>query len=208
MPELIRTIIRIDDLEADDVNETHSLRFTRLTLIHAVANAMGVCQRHLQISDRTQEIQSTCDSWCSLCHEFLCLGIDIYGIVDGKSLFLAFLEGYFSKSTLSQFQNGNVACKAAIQVWLGNLEAAGIDLARYGEVEHCNWRDGGFGREFSGWNIAEQAFDTQRVIGIAYGPSSEDWRIWLSEASDLLAGQFWEMIERPVDVTPGAWPED
>jgi hypothetical protein len=48
----------------------------------------------------------------------------------------------------------------------------------------------------------------QRVIGFAYGHSPEDWNIWLAEASDAFVGQFWDIIERPVEVMPGAWPEE
>jgi hypothetical protein len=62
-------------------------------------------------------------------------------MVDGTALFLAFIQGYFSQSTLSPFQNGNVACNSAIHVWLSNLKAAGIDLVRYGETEQYLWKN-------------------------------------------------------------------
>ena len=34
------------------------------------------------------------------------------------------------------------------------------------------------------------------------------YTIWLSEESDHFVGEVWDMIERPVEVMPGAWPKE
>ncbi|KAJ5546625.1 hypothetical protein N7494_004210 [Penicillium frequentans] len=206
-PELIQSIARLGTLGADGTNEDSSLECAQLKLLHHTVRAMGISQRTLQISGHDQDIQSACDSWSNLFHELLCLGMGIHSIHDEKTLFLAFIHGYFNMSTISPFQSGNAACNLAIQVWLHELKSAGIDLIRYGETEKRLWAEGTLWREIDGWNIAEQASDMQRVIGFSYGSSPEDWNMWLAEASDDFVGQFWEIIERPVEVMPGAWPD-
>lgn len=207
-PELIRTIIGTDVLEADDINYGQSLKSSQLKLIHCAARKLGQSQRYLQIFGCAQDRQLTCDSWSDLCLEFLRHSIDIHSIVDGRTLFLEFIQGYFSQSTLSPFQSGNRACNSAIQVWLSKLDSAGIDLVKYGETEQYLWKERAIGREFDGWNIGEQMTDRQRVIGFTYGRYPEDWNMWLAETSDAFVGQFWDIIERPVEVMPGAWPRE
>lgn len=204
-PELIRTIIGMDDLTAADINEVQSSRATSRTLIHSTASCVGNCQRVLQQPDQVRSKKIECDSYNELFFELLRLGADVHTIANGMTPFLAFLEGYFLN--VSQFQNANNACNSAIQAWLGNLEAVGIDLAAYGETEQYNWMNKASRREFSAWNIEEQCHDTRRVIGFAYGPSPKDWHMWLAEASDRFVGEFWDMIERPVEEMPGSWPE-
>lgn len=206
-PELIQSIARLGTLEADGINEDSSLESAQLRLIHHTVRAMGISQRTLQISGHDQGVQLTCDSWSNLFQDLLCLGMDIHSIYDEKTLFLAFIQGYFSISTIFPFQSGNAACNLAIQVWLCELKNAGIDLIVYGETEERLWAEGTLEREFDGWNIAERASDMQRVIGFSYGSSPEDWNMWLAEASDDFVGHSWELIERPVEVMPGAWPD-
>lgn len=206
-PELIRTIIGMDDLTAADINEVQPFYTTSSTLIHTIAGTVGNFQRHLQQSYHVRGKHIAHDSYNELFRELLWLGADVHTIADGTTPFLAFLQGYFLNSTLSQFQSRNNACDSAIQIWLGNLEAVGIDLAAYGETEQYIWMNKASRREFSEWNIAEQANYTQRVIGFSYGTSPKDWHIWLAEASDPLVGQFWEMVERSMEEMPGSWPE-
>ncbi|OJJ55021.1 hypothetical protein ASPSYDRAFT_439518 [Aspergillus sydowii CBS 593.65] len=205
-PGLIRTIIGMDDLAAIDINEIH-FSWTTTTLIHSTAFRVGLCQGDLQVSDPTRGARQAFDSYGDLLRELLRLGADVHAVVDGMTPLLAFLEGYFSVSTLPKFEDRNNACNSAIQTWLGNLEAVGIDLAAYGETEQYNWMNKAPRREFSAWNIEELCHDTRRVIGFAYGPSPKDWHMWLAEASDRFVGEFWDMIERPVEEMPGSWPE-
>jgi hypothetical protein len=205
-PELIRTIIGTDVLEVDDINYGESLRSAQLKLIHCAARKLGQSQRNLQIFGHAQDMQLTYDYWSDFCLELLCHSIDIYSIVDGRTLFLSFIQGYFCQSTLSPFQSGNVACNTAIHVWLSKLDSAGIDLVKYGETEQYLWNVTTIRREFDGWNVAEQVTDRQRVIGFTYGHFPENWNMWLAETSDAFVGQFWDIIERPVEVMPGAWP--
>lgn len=205
--ELIRTIIGIEDLAAAGINEIPFSWTTPSTLIHSTASKIGNCQRCLQLPGHTRGKQQACDSYSDLLRELLRLGADVHAVVDGMTPFQALLQGYFSLLTPSRFQNGNNACTSAIQTWLGSLEAVGIDLAVYGETEQCNWADKASRREFSGWKFEEEANHTQRVIGFYYSTSPKDWHMWLSEASDPFVGQFWEMVERPVEEMPGSWPE-
>ena len=206
-PELIRSIVGMDDLVAADINEVQSFWTISSTLVHTTAQQVGDCQRYLQQSDNVRGKQLSCDPYNDLFRELLWLGADVHTIANDMTPFQAFLKGYFSMSTFSRLRNGSNACNSAVHTWLGNLDTVGIDLAAYGEAEQYNWINKASRREFSGWNIEEQSFDTQRVIGFAYGPSPKDWHIWLAEASDPLVGQFWDMFERPVEEMPGSWPE-
>lgn len=206
-PELIRTIIGMDDLAAADINGIHPSCTIQSTLIHIIARKTGTCQRCLQGLDHIQRKQLACDSYVDLLRELLRLGADAHTVVDNMTPFQAFLQGYFGESTLPQFQTGNDACNSAIQTWLGNLEAVGIDLAVYGETEQYNWMNTASRREFNGWDIEEQANDTQRVTGFSYGTSPADWHMWMAEPSDPFVGQFWEMVERSMEEMPGSWPE-
>jgi hypothetical protein len=200
VPELIRVIMGMDALETND------FKFQEMdsTLIHCAARGMGVSERHLQEGSNADTFN--CDAWSHLFHDFLCIRIDIHGLVDGITPFLSFLDGYLS-AWFRPIKLGP-ACQIAVQVWLERLEAVGVDLNEYGKAEEYTWKSGIIKREFIVWNVAEQIFESQGMIGFAYGPCPENWYIWLSEESDLFVGEFWDMIEWPVKVMPGTWPKE
>ncbi|RYC63520.1 hypothetical protein CHU98_g2657, partial [Xylaria longipes] len=47
-----------------------------------------------------------------------------------------------------------------------------------------------------------------RLIGFTYGPNPEDWAIYLSEPTDLFAGEFFGMINNPQRNIPGYWGDN
>jgi hypothetical protein len=201
VPELIRVIIGMDVLEPNDFRFCQEMNST---LIHCAARGMGASERNIQ--EGSSADRSNCDAWSDLCHEFLYIGIDIHYLINGKTPFLSFLAGYLS--AWSRPIKLGPACQIAVQVWLEQLEAIGVDLNEYGKAEEYIWKSGITQRGFDVWNVAEQVFESQGMIGFAYGPSPENWYIWLSEESDSFVGEFWDMIERPVEVMPGAWPKE
>jgi hypothetical protein len=84
-----------------------------------------------------------------------------------------------------------------------DLQTGHLDLQRFGHMEEQLWKQDlierdVFWRRNWGW---------QRVIGFTHGQHPEDWTLWLSERSDSFSGEFWEMVEEPDPVIPGAWPE-
>jgi hypothetical protein len=172
------------------------------TLIHSAAAHIGACQPVTQILGGAHEHQSRLDAWIGLCRDFLRVGIDIHFIIHGRTPLMSYVEGWlshWSSSAANQF---------AVQPWLEQLEAVGVDLSEYGKVEEFIWRNQTIQRQFWACDKSLKVNVMLRVIGFAYGPSSKDWHIWLSDPTDSYVGDFWNMVTRPVEVMPGAWPQD
>lgn len=200
-PKVIRIVLKMDILEPDDFKFCQELNST---LIHSTAEHIGACQWLLQRSGGAHEYQSTIDAWIGLCRDFLRVGIDIHYIVDGRTPLISCIEGWlldWSPSAANQF---------AVQLWLEQLEAVGVDLSGYGKAEEFIWKNQTILREFWVWDGISNthASATLRVIGFTYGPSPKDWHLWMSDPTDSYVGEFWDMIERPVEVMPGAWPQE
>ncbi len=89
-----------------------------------------------------------------------------------------------------------------LQNWAHEMQLAGQDLQAYGrwEQEFLSNSDG----EFS-WYVESV---TVRFVNFTYGPSPQDWQIWVSTSMDESAGEFWEAVEdgEPVLDVPGSWP--
>lgn len=226
-PNLIKTILGQDTLKTKDFQARCVLPLTakETTLLHCIANRLGAsqaflrmsCRRNLAIGNKYQQFsrpadvhcqkkwQAICKSWSTLFFEFLRVEVNFHQIVDGKTLFIAFLDGYLA-SQLSLPESKQVPWfdredfHLGFRAWLRNLKAAGLDLEILGATEWYVWQNERIQREFNG--------GLHRVIGIAYGPSPEDWCIWLLEPSDSFVGDFWALIGRPLDIMPGSWPID
>lgn len=201
VPELFQVILGTDVLEPNDFKFCQEFDST---LIHCAARGMGASERDFREGNSAD--RSTCDAWGDLCRRFFCVRIDIHDVVDGKTPFLSFLEGYPS-SWYGPTKLG-LACQIAVQVWLKQLDVGSVDLKAYGKAEECIWKRAIAQREFHVWNIPEQGLESQRMNGFTYGTSHENWYIWLSAESDSFVGEFWDMIERPGEVMPGAWPNE
>lgn len=227
IPTLIRTILGTDPLKANDLQTRCYLPMFsgETTLAHCVAKQSGRDKARLRIRRQRQGVlpyeyqtfvrdfpdhyqtmrQSFRESWSNLFLEILQAGIDIHLVVDRKTPFLAFLEGHlawqvsFSKSTQCPCIDIE-ALNSGIRAWLKDLKATGLSLEKFGAKEWCIWRRGDVQREFIG--------NVLRVTGMSYGPSPDDWYLWLSEVSDSFAGDFWALIAQPVVSMPGEWPEE
>ncbi|KAI3331162.1 hypothetical protein F4824DRAFT_504176 [Ustulina deusta] len=103
-----------------------------------------------------------------------------------------------------------------IRVWLRTLKQEGIDLVHYGRRELEILHEEEAYRE---WDVAVSYPRQQnepyfyykapfRLIGFVYGPDPGDWVIYLSEPTDLFAGEFWEMIENRPPNMPGSWVDE
>ena len=224
-PDLVKTILGKDISEARDFHAICTLPLTakQTTILHCIAERLGASRAFLQISRRRNlsvykgwqkfsrpadihshaKWQAICESWSSLFFYFLHAGVDIHQIVDGKTLFIAFLEGYLaSQVSLPEMKPvpwfGQEDLHEGFRAWLKNVKAAGLDLERLGSTECCIWKNESIQREFND--------GLHRVTGITYGPLPEDWGIWLSEPSDSFAGEFWTLVARPAEIMPGGWP--
>lgn len=205
--EIVRNIIGTDVLGVGDFNICYFIEleygYFTSTLIHFAARHLGQHKILLGSAQNEREARSNYGAWSGLCHEFLRVVIALHHLVDGQTPFLSFLHGDIS----AHFYPGPLFRRIDVQVWVEHLEAAGVDLAEYGEAEKYVWK--------TQITVCDREFYTpnrygdwmlQRMIGFTYGPSPTDWYVWLSEPSDHFAGEFWDMIERPVEVMPGAWP--
>jgi hypothetical protein len=115
--------------------------------------------------------------------------------------FLTFLGGFiywwdFNGSAIGGWD-------IALQDWLAVLHAWGVDLQKFGQVEEQIWRKKMIEQDVS----CRRNWGWQRVIGFSHGPSPRDWALWLSERSDCYVGEFWDLVDKPVKVMPGAWPD-
>lgn len=73
--------------------------------------------------------------------------MDVHQIVDGKTLFIAFLEGYLaSQVSLPEFNQvlwfDQEEFHVGIRVWLKGVKAAGQDLKALGATERRIWKSG------------------------------------------------------------------
>lgn len=198
-PKVIRIVLKMDILEPDDFKFCQELNST---LIHYTAKQIGVCQQFLQRSGGAHAFQSTIGAWIGLCHDFLSVGIDIHYMIDGRTPLISCIEGWLpdlSPPAANQF---------VVPLWLEQLEAVGVDLSEYGKAEEFIWKNQTILREFWVWDGISKMLIPLRVIGFTYGPSPKDWHLWMSDPTDSYVGEFWDMIERPVEVMPGAWPQE
>lgn len=76
-----------------------------------------------------------------------CVGIDIHDLVNGRSPFLSFLDGYLS-AWRGPIELGP-ACQIAVQVWLKQLEVVGVDVNGYGKAEEYMWKGGSPSENFT-----------------------------------------------------------
>ena len=215
-PELVKTILREDQLKAESLQSiTRSpVNSRQITLVSCVARKMGWVHTLLYHNSQSRQMhlhggfecgnqKLRCELWSGLFREFLLAGVNPHHIVDGKTPFLAFLQGYFDLQDGTQEENQ--ISGLVLRVWLRELAAAGVDLVRFGQMEKLIWTDEDVRREFP-WRYDQ--WTTQRVISFTYGPFPEDWCIWLSEGSDSFAGDFWDLVDRPVKLMPGTWPDN
>lgn len=116
-----------------------------VTLVHSVAQKLGRSQAGIHLChspprklfqgekefeaswterDRFKRQIKHCESWNCLFRDFLCAGIDLHHIADGKAPLVAFLQGYFYHD--KRPKNELSACVMALRSWLTGLKAAGV----------------------------------------------------------------------------------
>ncbi|KAF7509430.1 hypothetical protein GJ744_007993 [Endocarpon pusillum] len=97
----------------------------------------------------------------------------------------------------------------ALRRWLRELQLAGQDLLRYGELEHEAFREG---TSYLADLFTFECYPIQwwkRYINFSFGPQVEDWHFFISWPFDEWAGDFWQSLE--VDFQPpmpGSWVEE
>ncbi|KAF4764216.1 hypothetical protein HAV15_001416 [Penicillium sp. str.  len=211
-PELIQTIIGQDILEAEVFQyECYAQHIQRMTtLVHLAARIMGCMQLHSRYDYTASAIMEDpkllVSLWGSFVQRSLDAHVNIHRYVDGMTPFLEFYWGYHESEYIPEDQR--YFFDLALKVWLKTLQKGGVNLEHYGRNEERIWKTEWIPRESHQLPDYDRHSRTTkaRLIGFSYGPSIEDWHLWVSEPSDSLVGEFWDLIERPVEVMPGAWP--
>jgi len=144
------------------------------------------------------------ESWRPLLRDVVSLnGVQIPFEHEGESPMLGYLgfhlHSYF-RGSMADLSYQRLTCK--LRSWANEVRVAGQDLQKYSrwEQEFLSTRNG----EFARYNTSV----TVRLVNFKYGPSPQDWQIWVSTSMDESAGEFWEAVEdgEPVLDVPGSWP--
>ncbi|KAJ0413369.1 hypothetical protein BJY00DRAFT_296984 [Aspergillus carlsbadensis] len=181
------------------------------TLLHKIAQGMGT---ELGVNG-----SAGAAGWYSLLSDAISAHPDVckisYRFTRPKTPLMDFLTCY----ALSNFLVMSGQCwfdfDMAIEIWVSILKRAGVDLEAYGAAEDSLFRsiarspipavasDGSFGD--TGSLPSSRDFLTGDVLGLRYGPEPEDWHLWVTNPIDELVGEFWEMVQRSLEVMPGTW---
>lgn len=98
-----------------------------------------------------------------------------------------------------------------LRIWVSELKHSGVDLEACGADQQALLKDGhvslylpvptGLGPSFQDNGDMLQG----KVLGLEYGPEPEDWHIFITNPVDELIGEFWESVQRSLEVMPGTW---
>ncbi|KAL3454843.1 hypothetical protein BJX65DRAFT_301469 [Aspergillus insuetus] len=122
--------------------------------------------------------------------------------------------------TVSRMFHCQLPCSfdSAVQLWVYYLKDAGIDLEIYGRNEESKLRSSYSGFIFThaidmaqskgsayGVRMHPGKFLGGSILGLKYGSDPKDWHLFVTNPIDELVGEFWEMVERSLEVMPGTW---
>ncbi|KAK7918094.1 hypothetical protein PG985_009968 [Apiospora marii] len=115
------------------------------------------------------------------------------------------------------WQLSPIEWEVAVQVLLQVLSTCSVNLTGYGAylkssrletlAEEAKQRSRKQpSRRPLGWI---DGFHNVQVDAMVYGPCIEDWKVWVSEPTEVFVGDFWQGVESPEKLyVPGAWVED
>ncbi|KAK8057507.1 hypothetical protein PG996_011444 [Apiospora saccharicola] len=91
----------------------------------------------------------------------------------------------------------SVEWEVAVQVLVQTLSTCSVDLTAYGDYLKDSRLE------------ALTKKEEQEQESLVYGPLAEDWKVWVSEPTDIFVGDFWQVVEHPEPLhVPGAWVEE
>ncbi|THV53952.1 hypothetical protein BGAL_0038g00300 [Botrytis galanthina] len=100
-----------------------------------------------------------------------------------------------------------------MQLWLEILHDSGIDLLKYGKVEHAKFLES-TPRCYIYLVLMEKRYvEPIHLISFVYGPAVDDWKFWYSLDEPYQNyyknfRDFWELVDHPERGMPGAWEEN
>jgi hypothetical protein len=128
--------------------------------------------------------------------------------------FIQFLH-YFTKNW-AEIRRARYDFNPIVRLWASELKLAGVDLITYGAKEKALWTFDVVNPDqwiYVGLQRSGPLCDPclgeflyfHFLSSLEYGPDPEDWKVWVSNPMDEMAGEFWEMIEKKEEVMPGTW---
>jgi hypothetical protein len=153
---------------------------------------------------RNYQWANMCREWSAVLAELLHAGADIHHLNFAQRTPLLEAFSIFSGESAGQSLNHFFRC------WLRHVQDAGVDLPYFGEAETrlhtlgiCN-KDSLVMFDSETGDVYEY-----HLIGFSYGPCPDDWHFWMSDPTDVFAGDFWRSIEAECQerTIPGAWIE-
>ncbi|OJI98001.1 hypothetical protein ASPVEDRAFT_440864 [Aspergillus versicolor CBS 583.65] len=176
------------------------------TLLHRIAHGMA-CAHATKRTDAMAE-------WCLLLAEAISASADLsqlawYGQVALSPLhtFLLPFGAELYRNTIRRTRPlDDILC-----IWVSALKHAGVDLEAYGADEQALLKDGHFSFYLRVRNDLRQKYQSNdktlwgKVLGLEYGPEPEDWHIFITNPVDEYVGEFWESVQRGLEVMPGTW---
>ncbi|KAF3019033.1 hypothetical protein E8E14_013459 [Neopestalotiopsis sp. 37M] len=90
--------------------------------------------------------------------------------------------------------------RTEIMKWLQVLQDCNVDLESYGQHEHDmifrkDSKKRLYGSRTEGW----------AWTGFSWGPDPNDWVFYLDRVVERFSGDFWRLIDNPIQQVPGAW---
>jgi hypothetical protein len=207
MPKLICNVISKGPLSASTLQvECLSEGSQKITLVHSIARKIGASLARLQHGEKWKrdvkdKQRLLYEAWSNLFCDFVAANINIHHVVGRETSFSAFLSGYFQ--WCDHVEVAPSACNTALKIWLMDLKSVGVDLEEFGRAEKDLYDSGAIGKDY---HVSLRVGGNHRLINFTYGTSPHDWHLWISENSDLFAGEFWDMVKCEEEVMPGAMP--
>jgi hypothetical protein len=216
-PDLFRLALDCNAISRYDL--TYQVEGEGPTLLHAAASAfinLSGTIKSLLPDEFTDFRRHSLLGWKSIIQEFLAAGADLHATCSQSAFGQILTQPCTPLSfSLKADERWMVRWKFwktlelnnGLQCWVSTLRDLGVDLIGYGQRETLLWSHGAvldrdvplyYGPYYSG---------QKRLLGFTYGPCPEDWRLLEDEPTDEFAGDFWQLVERKVEVMPGSWIE-
>ncbi|KAL2833284.1 hypothetical protein BDW59DRAFT_156785 [Aspergillus cavernicola] len=186
------------------------------TLLHKISEAMA--------ADLAVEETSNIAEWRPLLRDAVLASIDLNKPTHRYNLnyspFTWFLLTFHLLNSKAH-QQARGFNNYILRIWVSELKLAGVDLEAYGAKEHALYNPENDPMEFPlflkcnrsnyllpiCYHTTPNDLVWWRIISLQYGPEPEDWYLWVANPVDELVGEFWEMIEKSLEVMPGTWTD-
>ncbi|KAH8597774.1 hypothetical protein B0O99DRAFT_702385 [Bisporella sp. PMI_857] len=191
MPDLIKTMLGKESLSVENLQSQCFTDMGEVTLVHSIARKCGgilasVCASRQRPSTKSPSGTGHCDiidkranaqmklykAWTAMFCEFIATGVDLHNVVDRHSLLTSFIDGYIKACSLKRV---TFCQNIAIQIWMADLQAVGVDLEDFGRAEALLFDSGCVLKDYISYSFG----DVYRLNKFIYGPSPQDWHLML-----------------------------